>query len=391
MASEERLPHKVREPIEAMAAFWKSSKWILLLLGVFLSACVLAPPQQPAATATPSTTQTLYDNQTIRLIVPFAPGGGTDTWARTVAPQLQKHLGRNVRVQTINRPGASGVAGTNAFFYNHDPQTILVSSGSIFFPYLLGDSSVEYDFNQFVPILGSPVGGIVFVSPTTGITSVDDLCSTEQRLTYGGISASGLDIVPLITFELLGLDVQTFFGYDGKGASRVAFEQGETTIEFQTTPGYLANGERLMEANLTVPLFTFGLLNNQGQVVRDPAFPDLPTVQEVYTICFGTEPSGVAWDVYKGTLAAGFTIQKVMWVHGDTPEEAITALRQAAETAVSDPEFRESAQNLIGNYDFFIGHEAQLTFAAASSLSPESITWLKTLLAEKYSASPAEE
>lgn len=320
------------------------------------------------------------------MIVPFSPGGGTDTWARTLAPFLQKHLGQNTRVEVVNKPGASGVSGTNGFVSTHNPETILVSSGSVYFPYLLGDSSVNYEFNEFVPILGSPVGGVVFVSPETGIGEVADLCQYDHPLIYGGVSATGSDIVTLLSFELLHLDVEGRFGYDGKGAARVAFEQGVTNIDYQTTPAYLANVERLTTSNLAVPLYSLGIQNTAGEVIRDPTFPDLPTLKEVYELCNGREPEGVAWDAYQATLTSGFTIQKVMWVHGDTPEEAITVLREAAAQAVADPEFSETAQNLIGDYNFFIGHEAQVTFSAASSLSPESISWLKALLRDKYGA-----
>lgn len=367
----------------------------LFVSGLLLSSCMAtadlgrarqsqAPLVESQANSDLSESPSSYDNETIQFIIPFARGGGTDVWARTIAPGVQKHLGRNARIEVLNQPGNSGVDATNRFFAEHDSQTILVTSGSIFFPYLLGDESVAYEFNNLVPILGSPVGGIVFVSPQTGIESVTDLCLVETPLRYAGISASGLDIVPLIAFELLGIEIDATFGYDGKGASRVAFEQGQADIEYQTTPGYLANQNRLVDVFDARPLFTFGILSNQGDVIRDPAFPDLPTVKEVFTICRGDEPSGVAWDIYKAILAAGVTIQKVMWIHGETPEDAIAELRQAAEAVVTDPEFSESAQNLLGAYDFFVGHEAQVTFAAASNLSPESISWLKSLLNEKY-------
>ncbi|MEM7134214.1 MAG: hypothetical protein AAF702_48540 [Chloroflexota bacterium] len=357
---------------------------LILLLPGCSSAETVNPLLEGVDSPPNSARLSIYQDQTIQLVVPFSPGGGTDTWARTIAPALQKHLGHNVRVQVINKSGNSGVAGTNDFFENHTSQTLLVSSGSIFFPYLLGDSTVAYEFNELVPILGSPVGGIVFVSSATNITSVPELCQNERKLRYAGISASGLDIVLLVTFELFGMDVDAEFGHDGKGASRVAFEQGEADIEYQTTPGYLANEARLVGANDAVPLFTFGILSSKGEIVRDPAFPNLPTVEEAYTTCWGEEPSGVAWDIYKALIAAGVTIQKVMWVHGNTSEEAINELRRAAAAAVTDPGFSESAQNLLGDYDFFVGHEAQVTFAAASNLSAESITWLKSLLAEKY-------
>lgn len=362
---------------------------IFVLLGLLfpllvLPGCRLSFTANPPAVSPTPTTESLYSDETIRLIVPFSTGGGTDTWSRTIAPYMQRHLGNKVQVQVINKPGASGVSGTNSFIYSHDDKTILVSSGSVIYPYLLGDKSVEYEFNELVPILGSSIGGVVFVSPETGIRSVRDLCTYDQQLIYGGISASGSDIVPLVSFELLKMDVHGIFGFDGKGPSRIAFEQGETDIEYQTTPGYLANVERLTTSQKIVPLFAFGLVDNQGQVVRDPVFPELPTVKEVYNTCFGEDPAGVEWEVYKATLTAGFTIQKMMWVHSDAPEEAITELRNAAAAAVEDPEFKEASKNLIGDYDFFVGHEAQVTFAAASSLTPDEINWLKRLLTEKY-------
>ncbi len=356
--------------------------WFFAALCCIVSACApIAPPTADTTQTVPSTiTENVYDDKTIEIVVPFSAGGGTDTWARTIAPILQKHLGTNTRVQVINKPGASGVAGANAFSYNHNPETILASSGSIFFPYLLGDSAVDYNFNELVPILGSPVGSVVFVRADTGIQSIEDLCATNTTLNYGGISANGLDLVPLIAFDLLDLEVDTVFGYDGKSATRVVFEQGDTNIEYQTTPGYLANVTPLIETGEAIALFTFGLIDDAGDVVRDPVFPDLPTVKEVYSTCFSRPPSGVEWDVYKATLVAGFAIQKMMWVHRDTPEEAITALRLAADAATNDPLFKESAQNLIGNYEFYVGHEAQITFAAANNLSPDAITWLKSLL-----------
>ena len=82
---------------------------------------------------------------------------------------------------------------------------------------------------------------MVFVSPQSSIESVADLCDLGTTLRYAGVSSSGLDIVPLIAFELLDITIDATFGYEGRGASRVAFEQGQADIEYQTTPGYLAN------------------------------------------------------------------------------------------------------------------------------------------------------
>ncbi|MEM7535704.1 MAG: hypothetical protein AAF639_26235 [Chloroflexota bacterium] len=328
-----------------------------------------------------------YAGETIEIIIPYGEGGGTDTWTRSIAPFLQKYLGDDVVVQPINIKGASGVQGANEFgaVREHDGLSLVVTSGSNVFPYLLGQSAVQYDFNEFSGVMGSPVGGVVFISPDTGVASVEDLCATDAELVYGGVSPTGLDLVPLLAFELLGLETIPILGYDGKGAARVAFEQGETNIDYQTSPAYLKNVTPLVEEGSATPLFAFGVLDANGDVVRDPVFSDMPSFAEVYETCVGEAPSGVEYDAFKAALAAGFAAQKNMWVHGDAPEDRIAELTAAAEMVLADEEFLELAGNLIGDYQFYAGADnVGAAFGAASQLPAESFDWLVGFLADEY-------
>ena len=329
--------------------------------------------------------QGFYDGETLEIIIPYGAGGGSDTWARAFTPFLQKYLGDSATVQVLNKPGASGTAGANEYALrtDRDGLTVLGSSGSNALPYVLGRQDIEYDFNDFTPILGSAVGGVVYARADTGLMSAADLCGSQELLIYAGIAATGLDLVPLLSFNLLGLDVFEILGYDGRGPSRVALEQGESTIDYQTSSAYIANVEPLIEEGVAVPLYSFGIFDEAGNVVRDPQFPDLPSLQEVYVECNGMDPSGVEWDAYRAALAAGFAIQKIIWVHNDAPADAVSALRAAATEMVADAEFQEVKNDLIGAYEFKVGDDVQTAFDSAASMSPETLAWLQAFVEGK--------
>jgi hypothetical protein len=320
------------------------------------------------------------------VIVPFGPGGGTDTWARLVAPFLQRELGPGSSVQIINIAGATSIAGANDFALRRRPdgRTALVSAGSTFFAYLLGEPMVRYDYREMRAIVSSPAGGVVFVRPELGITSAAGLREIRERLIYGGISAAGNDLLALLAFELLELDFLPVLGYGSKGATRIAFQQGETNIEYQTSPAYRSSVVPLVEQGLAVPLFSFGLLDEKGEVVRDPLTPDLPTVFEVYRLLNGSDPSGPAREAYRSMLAAGIEMQKSIWMHGDAPDAAVEALRAAARRVIADPEFRAQVSRRMGDYPFYVGEEVEELFRVAVDIPPEATVWLTELLRTRY-------
>ncbi|MEZ4416882.1 MAG: hypothetical protein R3E10_14120 [Gemmatimonadota bacterium] len=327
-----------------------------------------------------------YVGQTLEVVVPYGPGGGTDTWTRMIAPYLQAGLGEGAGVAVINEPGASGVAGANAYVLRRRPDGLaaLASSNSTFLSALLEEPMVRYDFRELSPIVASPGGGVVFLSPSFGVTDPAQLGSLRGQLVYGGIAASGFDIVPLLAFELLDLDVKAILGYASKGAARIAFEQGETNIDYQTMPAYLSNVVPLVDQGLAVPMFSFGLVGPDGSVIRDPSVPELPTVREVFLAMHGQEPSGPVWDAYHATLVAGVNMAKVLWLHGNAPEAAVRDLRAAARSMVADPEFVAKARVEVGNYPFLIGEEIRGLVTRASQLDPDTRAWLKSYLKEKF-------
>ena len=273
-----------------------------------------------------------YEGKTIEVIIPFPVAGGSDIWIRTIAPYLEKHIPGNPKFAFRNIGGGRGIPGMMDFALKAKPDglMVLVSSATNYFPVLLGDKAAKYDFRQWKPLLVNPVGGVMYASPTAGIKRVEDLAKAKD-LIYGGISAIGLDLIPLISFELLEMDAKGVLGFKGRGEARIAFERGETNIDYQTTPAYNATVVPLIKEGKAIPLMSFGQLDEKGNIIRDPAVPDLPTVPEVYEKINGKKPSGRFWETYKIFMPSAFAVQKILWIKGDAPAEVLRVYYAAAD------------------------------------------------------------
>src|SRR5262249_12508670 len=159
----------------------------------------------------------------------------------------------------------------------------------------------------------------------------------KEPLFYAAARPSSGDIIRVFSYKLLEIPVTTNYGYDGRGAARVAFEQGEATIDVQTTPAYISNVKPMVDDGVAVPLYTLGEIKD-GEVVRDSAFPDLMHTGEVYELLHGKAPSGPQWDAYKFLVAAGVSGSKILWVHADAPPAALEKLRAAVAEMAQDPQ-----------------------------------------------------
>ncbi|QJQ96907.1 MULTISPECIES: tripartite tricarboxylate transporter substrate-binding protein [Halomonadaceae] len=326
-----------------------------------------------------------YDGETLEILTPWAPGGGADTWGRYIAATIGPFLGENASVQVINRPGAGGVQGTNEFELRTrgDGKTVLLQSAGQVFPFMYGSQAVRYDFRDYVPVVAMAQGGVVYASSTLGIEGPQELWDVDE-LIYGEVSPQAIGSMALAAFALLDLPHEAIFGYESRGPTRLALEQGETNLDFQTTSAYTSNVEPLIEEGVAVPLFSLGIIDTDGELIRDPAFPDMPTVAEVYEERHGEAPSGVAWDAYRAVLSAGSI--KMLWAKPDAPEEALNDLRYAFEQARQDEAFHEDSIEANGPYEWLVGDDAYTAMSATLEISDEALEYLRETFKERYDA-----
>ena len=263
-----------------------------------------------------------YPRRPVRFIVPFAPGGSTDTLARTLAQRLSDALGQQVVVD--NRSGGNGNIGTEIVAHAApDGQTILLG-------YIanlgIGPSlyaTLPYDpVKDFAPVTLLAVSPNILVAhPALPVKSVRELVAyakaNPQKINYASSAVASLGH---LAGELLngaaGIHMQ-HVPYKGSGQAVIDLLAGQVQIMFSGMSSVMPH----IKAGKLRPLAVTG-------AQRSPATPDVPTIAEAgYP---GFEAS--AW---YGVLAPA-----------GTPREIVMRLNAEVLRALKMPEVKERLENV---------------------------------------------
>lgn len=329
-----------------------------------------------------------FTGKTIEWIIPFKQGGGTDRWSRFYAPLLSEQLPGKPKIVIKNIPGQASIKGANWFNSWAIPNglTIFGSSGSTQFPYLLGDPRVKFDYADWNVVLATATGGVVYLPPDLAERWKRDPLGVIKNVefTFASQGPRRLDLVPLLAWEMLGMKVKPVFGIQGRGAGRLMFERGEVNIDYQTSSAFLAKVQPLVDAGKAVPVMTWGTLDKDGTMVRDPTFPNILTVKEVYTWFTGTPPAGDAWEAWRAFFVAGFSAQKMVFLPKGTPQDIIDAYTAAFKAVIEDPQFSRISKKHLGVYPQSVGAVAKAKLRQGTVVQDNAKTWIKRWLKQRY-------
>lgn len=325
--------------------------------------------------------------KTIEWTIPFSETGGSAKWANFFAPLLSEALPGNPAVVVKFMPGAGSTKGANWFQQQSggDGTVMFGSSGSTQFPYLLGDPRVKYEYNDWVPVMASGTGGVAYLNAEAG-AKFDGSANNLKDMTfiYGNQGATRLDLVPALAWKMLGMKVEHVMGIKGRGDGRKMFESGEATIDYQTSSGYLKGSAELAAAGKAVPMMTWGSLDADGNIVRDPTFPDMPTFKEVCEKTDGCETSGEAWDAWKAFFIAGFPSQKLAFLPNGTPQDVVDTFTKAFEDIKNRPDFAEISAKRLGKYPMFTGAAAKTALTGATQVPDSAKAFVVNMLKEDF-------
>lgn len=256
------------------------------------------------------------------------------------------------------------------------------SSGSTQFPYLLGDPRVKYEYKDWIPVMATGTGGVAYLQPDLAAKfdgSANKL--KDVNFIYGSQGATRLDLVPLLAWKMLGLKVEPVFGIKGRSDGRLMFERGEANIDYQTSSSYLKGVVPLVKDGKAVPMMTWGSLDSNNNIIRDPTFPELLTFKEVCEATAGCKTYGEAWDAWKAFFTAGFPVQKIAFLPNSTSQEIVDAFVAAFAKVKARGDFAKISSKRLGKYPIFIGAEAGAALSRATDVPASAkayvINWLK--------------
>lgn len=222
--------------------------------------------------AWPSMAQAPFPAKPIRIVCPFAPGGGSDFMARISSNILNQRLGQSVIVE--NRPGAGGMLGTEyALKEAADGYTLLLIAGS----YTVNPSLYKIHFDPVVdmtPVIQMSKGSYVLcVRPGLNVKTLQELLAYGRanpgKLTYASAgNGSHLHIASAYMFGLSKVQA-THVPYRGTGPAVVDLLAGNVDMLIAGTEALLQHAKAGRVRAIAVTT-----------AERSPACPEVPTIAE---------------------------------------------------------------------------------------------------------------
>lgn len=364
---------------------WFPNHAITMLAGAFSAAALFVNVDAAAQKAD-------FSGKRIEVIIPFAPGGGSDVYMRAIAPHLERHLPGKPTLILRNVPGSRSIPGANQFQERAKPDGthLMVVSATTVASFVFSRDKVKFDMDKWEPVLLSPQGMVGYAHPSLGMKSWKDLPQFQKRmaasnlsLTFGGQSANSGELRFIMMLHLLGLKTNHVWGLN-RGPVRLAFERGEFSINYDSMPGYMGGAIQLVKAGKAVPLFTAGIVDEKGQMVRDPNVKDLPHFAEVMEMVHGKKPSGPGWDAWMSTSKMNTMMNKGLFLPAGTPKYIVDAWTKAVADMLKDPVFDKEAGSVIEGYPQFVGDKARPIIKDSLTFTPEAWQWLKEYFKKEH-------
>ena len=301
--------------------------WLSTLVTTFglIGALALTP-------ASAQSPEEFYKGKTVTIYVGYSPGGGYDTYARTVARQIGKHIPGNPTIIVKNEPGAGSMKLTNEL-YNSLPQdgTALgiIGRGMPMEP-LFGSDLAKFEPAKFNWIGSANNEVSICVSwHTSNIKTWEDLKTTPMFVGGTGTGAD-TDTFPRVMNNLLDTKLKLITGYPGGNDVLLAMERGEVEgrCGYSWSSAKSRKADWLAEGKMNVLI--------QMSTGKHEDLPDVPLIIDLAK----DDDDRAAMELIFARQEFG----RPFLAPPNVPADRVEALRAAFMATMKDPEFLEDAK-----------------------------------------------
>lgn len=311
-----------------------------------------------------------YRGKTVRIIVGASAGGGYDTYSRTIARHMGKHIPGNPAIVVDNMPGAGFLISANHMYKIAKPDGLTIGHfiGGLFLQQLLGKPSVEFDARKF-EYMGAPAQDnyMLAVHKSTGITSIEQWLSSKTPVKLGGVGAgSATDDIPKILAAAIGLPMQLVSGYKGTADVRLAFNSQEVLGVCNAWESFKATWRKELDTGEVVLVL-------QNTAKPHPEQPKLPQA-----INYAKTEEGQKL-IRAIVHSVGPTARPYVLPPG-TPKDRLQILRKAFMDTIKDPDFLVDAGKAKLDINPLDGAELDKNVREVFNLDANLIPRVKDLL-----------
>jgi tripartite-type tricarboxylate transporter receptor subunit TctC len=285
------------------------------------------------APAQAQTVSDFYRGRTVNLVIGYAPGGGYDLYARTLARHISRHIPGNPTIVVQNMPGAGSIKAAN-FLYTIAPKdgsTFGGFSRGAFLDPLLGRSEgTQFDAPKFswLGSISNEVGVCAFRA-AVGIKSWSDMRTKPFIIGSTGAGADS-DVFPTVLRKMFKLPMKTVAGYASAAEVVVAIKRNEVDGRCGWSWSSLISWNRDMYEGKQLDVVLQLAAQKLDELAQVPLITDVAETDEQRT--------ALRLIVSRQTMARPYVMPP------GVPADRLQALRTAFDATMKDPAFLADAK-----------------------------------------------
>jgi tripartite-type tricarboxylate transporter receptor subunit TctC len=312
-----------------------------------------------------------YSGKSVRIIVGGSAGGGYDTYTRTIARHLGKHVPGNPTFVVENMTGAGTLISANHVYKVAKPDGLTIGHfiGGLILQHVLGKPGIEFDGRKFEH-LGVPAqdNTVIGISKASGVTSIDNWLSSKTTLKFGGVGpGSATDDIAKIVRATVGVPMQLVSGYKGTADIKLAVNGGELHGVANSWESFKSGWVKEIESGSVIIVL---------QMIPGGRHPELPNVPQIFDYVKNEDLRKI---IQVGVFDYGAIARPYVLPPG-TPKDRVAILRKGLADTYKDPEFIADAKKARLDMSPLSGEEMEKIVDRTYKLDQSLVAKLKDIL-----------